>query len=180
MKQFNTAVILIIAVTLFASCSSAPKGSSSASDPRERFRDYLVPDPKADEVFRVLLTSDGYTVSQMKSQATIKRNEDPGGDMYMCDEMKRLDKIDEVREGIVSIWLYPDSGKIMKVRPQKPTYLLEIDKIITEDIQRWSFSFPKKYIEPTKLDIKFKVVLRKKQSDEEIMKEVQGKLRENQ
>ncbi len=68
----------------------------------------------------------------------------------------------------------------MKVRPQKPTYILEIDKIINEDIQRWSFVFPKKYIEPTKLDIKYRVVLRKRQSDEQILREVRKKMKEGQ
>lgn len=166
-------VIFVILPIFINSCSTAGKLG------REN-KDFLTPDAEAEETFRVLLTSDNYVVSQMKYDDVIKRADDPGGDKYMCKELKKFDKIDVAREGVLSIWLYPDSGNIMKVRPQKPTYILEIDQIINEDIQRWTFEFPKKYIEPTKLDIKYRVVLRKRQSDDEIIKEVQEKMRETQ
>ena len=54
-----------------------------------------------------------------------------------------------------------------------------IDQILSDDIQRWSFEFPKKLIEPTKFDIKYRVVLRKKQSDKDIIKEVRDKMKES-
>ncbi|MCP4136267.1 MAG: hypothetical protein GY754_35180, partial [bacterium] len=76
------------------------------------------------------------------------------------------------REGVFTVWIYPDSGKLMQIRPQRSTFIIEADKLIMEDIQRWSFDFPKKVITPTKFDIKYRVVLRKKLSDKEILEEV--------
>jgi hypothetical protein len=64
----------------------------------------------------------------------------------------------------------------MKVRPKKLTYLMEIDKLIVEDIQRWSFQFPAKDVYPTQFDVRYRVILRKTLSDDEIMKEVRDKI----
>lgn len=131
-------------------------------------------------VFKVFLTSRKYIVVQTKYHNSIKQIVETDGDKYMCGEIRRLNKIDDVFEGTVSIFLFPDSGKVMKIRPKKSTYLLEIDKIITEDVQRWKFDFPGKVIKPTNFDIKYRVILKKEQSDDQIMKEVQDKLRESQ
>ena len=35
----------------------------------------------------------------------------------MTQELKKLNKIDDVRESVIRIWLYPDSGSLMKIRP---------------------------------------------------------------
>jgi hypothetical protein len=171
-------------IFIFTLCSiltiSCATGSKLGRTPSNREnKNFLKIDPESDELFRVLLTSDNYVVSQMKYNGVITRSSDPGGDKYITNELKRFDKIDEVREGIVRIWLYPDSGNIMKIRPQLPTYLLEIDQIISADIQRWSFQFPKKLIEPTKFNVKYRVVLRKNQSDSDIIKEVREKMKES-
>ena len=170
--------IFLLCTIFMISCATGAKFTRLPS--KRENKKFLNNDTKSDEVFRVLLTSDKYVVSQLKYNGVIKRSSDPGGDKYIKNELKKYDKIDEVREGIVRIWLYPDSGNIMKIRPQLPTYLLEIDQIISDDIQRWSFEFPKKLIEPTKFDIKYRVILRKKQTDDEIIKEVRDKMKESQ
>lgn len=144
---------------------------------KEDNEDFLKPDTKATEVFRVLLTSDEYKVIQLKYDKTIERVKDDGGDKYISSEIQKLDMIDEVRTGVVSVWLYPDSGRIMKIRSMRPTYFKEIDSLINDDIMRWNFIFPKKVIEPTKFDIYYRVVLTKKKSDEEIIKAVQEKMK---
>lgn len=141
-------------------------------------REFLEFEEKTRETFRVLLSSKHYIVSQLKYRSTIERVKDPGGDSYITDEVKKLNKIDEVREGLITLWLYPDSGNIMKVRPQRPTYILEIDRLLTEDIQRWNFKFPKTVVHPTKLDVRYRVILKKTISDEDILKEVQQKMRD--
>lgn len=176
---------LLLIVFSFGACRTAtttttPDNGEQKDSLSREDKKFLEIEPESSEVFRVLLTSDTYMVSQMKNEETIKRADDPGGDRYICDELKKNDKIDEVREGVIMLWLYPDSGGIMKVRPQKPTFLIEIDKLLTEDVQRWSFEFPKKYIEPTKLEIRYRVVLRKKQTDEEIIRDMRDKMRESQ
>ena len=171
-------IFILVTCSIFAiSCATGKKiGRIPAKRENKKF---LKIDSESNELFRVLLTSDNYVVSQMKYNGVIKRSTDPGGDKYITNELKKFDKIDEVREGIVRIWLYPDSGNIMKIRPQLPTYLLEIDQIISDDIQRWSFEFPKKLIEPTQFDVKYRVVLRKQQSDRDIIKEVRKRMQES-
>jgi hypothetical protein len=170
--------ITLLLVIAFCGCVSTKKfGDGPFVRENKKFLDVK---PEAEEVFRVLLTSDSYTVSQMKLENTIKRVDDPGGDKYMCEELRKLDKIDEAREGVISIWLFPDSGNIMKVRPQKPTYLLEVDKILNDDVQRWNFSFPKKIVDPTKLEIRYRVVLQKRQTDDDIIREVREKMHDQQ
>lgn len=144
---------------------------------KEENEEFLKPDKKATETFRVLLTSDEYKVVQLKYDKTMERVKDEGGDKYISSEIQKLDMIDEVRTGVVSVWLYPDSGRIMKIRSMRPTYFKEIDSLINDDIMRWNFVFPKKVIEPTRFDIFYRVVLRKKKSDEEIIKAVQDKIK---
>lgn len=104
---------------------------------------------------------------------------DPSGDAFVCDELSRYDKINEVRDAIITVSLFPDTGRIMKVRPKRLSALMEIDELIVEDIQRWTFTSPRKReVSPLRFDIHYRIVLRKKQSDEEIIKEVQEKLKE--
>jgi len=141
---------------------------------------FLQADDSAVELFRVLISSDRYDVSQMKFGKNIQRAQDPDGDKYISSELEKFNKIDEVVEGVLSIGLFPDSGRIMKIRPIKPTYLIEIDKLIGEDIRRWGFKFSGNIINPTTFNIKYRVVLRKQQSDDEIIREVQQKMLDKQ
>lgn len=182
MKRFI--LVLIPVFIFFASCVTPPKGKDAEKASLEQIKKdnekFLKgDDKKGSEIFRVLISSDEYTVSHLKFKDTISRTDDIGGDRYMTEEIKKLDKIEEVRTAEVSIWLFPDSGRVMKVRPKTPAYLVEIDKLINDDIQRWNFKFPKKVVEPTKFDVKYRIILRKKQSDEDIIKEVQQKLKES-
>lgn len=167
--------VLLIAIPGMLSCASTPE----AKDPVARANNEFLDGKDAEgEVFRVLVTSEKYEVVQLRYLDTIKRVDDPGGDKFICEELKKYDKIDEVREGRVSVWLFPDSGSVMKIRPVKLTYLVELDNIIVEDLQRWSFTFPKNVVEPTKFQVVYRFVLRKKLSDEEIMDEVREMIKE--
>jgi hypothetical protein len=173
MKRLITYVVAGIFAGTLISCSTIQV--ESMQDENQVFLEEDV--QNKNEVFRVLLSSDEYLVVQKHYPKSIKRSDDTSGDNYFREEISKLDKIDEVREGVAKVWLYPDSGKIMQVRLQS-TFLQEIDQIILEDIQRWSFSFPKKEIFPLKFDVKYRVVLQKKLSDEQIMKEVRDHLKE--
>jgi len=178
MIKLNSAYYFtLLFLTLILSCSTTFKETSSLSNIDKRF---LMISPETEELFRVILTSDKFLISQMRSFETINRNPDKKGDIKTSKELEKYNKIDEIREGIISIWLFPDSGKLMKVRPKKPTYLIEIDNIIINDIQRWIFNFPSGIVEPNEFEIKYRIILRKLQSDEDIMKEVREKiLKEN-
>jgi hypothetical protein len=130
------------------------------------------------EVFRVLMKADAYTVAQKFNAESIGRAKDDSGDQYFMTEIANLNKIDEVRHGIVGVWLYPDTGKLMQVRFLQSTYLRELDTMILDDIQRWTFEFPKKRIDPIKFNVHYKIVLEKKLSDEQIMDEVRQGIKE--
>jgi hypothetical protein len=166
--------VLIAAWSLRCATTADRPGGAAADDNRK-----FLEEVKGDgELFRVLYMSDKYVVKQMWGVESIKRTVDASGDTYMCNELKKHDKFNEIRESVISVWLYPDSGNLMKIRPKTPTFLFEIDRILLDDVQRWSFKFPKKYVTPTRFEIKYRVVLRKTLSDQEIMKELREKLQE--
>ena len=177
MRKLFYIFLAAIAAMQFISCKTA-----TIEDIRAQIKEdneaFLKPDKKAAEVFRVLLTSDEYKVIQLKNEKTMQRAKDEGGDKYISSEIQKLDMIDEARMGVISVWLYPDSGKVMKIRSQRPTYFTEVDSLLNDDIMRWNLVFPKKVIEPTRFDIVYRVVLSKKQSDEEIIKAVQDRMKE--
>jgi len=174
MKYFISQITILMFISLSLSCAGIQEKELKV-DPNEEF---LKKDPAAEEVFRVLISSDRYAVSQMRNYDTIRRVPDPGGDRFISSEVGKYDKINEAREATVKICLYPDCGRLIKVRPIELTYLVEIDNLIIEDIQRWTFSFPGRVITPSSFDIKYRVVLQKKQTDEEIMREVREDLRQ--
>lgn len=180
MRKFKNKNILLIigavCIVMATGCSSLQNSGKSTVD---EHTDFLTKNPSSRELFHVLISSDRYDVAQMRSEATILRKEDKGGDAFISSELVKLNKIDKVCEGVFSVWLYPDSGRLMKIRTQLPTYLTEVDGLLTDDIQRWTFTFPVKRVEPTKFDIRYRVVLKKTMKDEDIIKEIQDKMRES-
>jgi len=177
MRKLPYIILIGCLMVLLASCKTVTV-EEIRSKMTDENADFLKPDKNSTEVFRVLLTSGEYKVIQLKNQTTIVRANDEGGDKYMSSEIQKLDMIDEARIAVISVWLYPDSGKVMKIRSQRPTYFKEVDALLNDDIMRWNFQFPKKVVEPAKFDIIYRVVLSKKQSDEEIIKAVQERMKE--
>jgi hypothetical protein len=147
---------------------------------KDEHRDYLQPDANADEAFRVLVISDRYDFIQLKYHDQFKRTVDADGDKGTSAKLKEYDKIDETCEGVLSVWLFPETGKIMRIRPKTLAPIAEINSLIVEDLKRWTFEIPGEKIEQNTFDIKYRVVLRKLQSDEEIMKEVQEKIKKDE
>jgi signal recognition particle subunit SEC65 len=177
--SIRSIILPLIVVSFMISCATQQKKTPDkpATDENALFLK-AVPESR-EEIFRVVLQSDRYEVAQMSNVETIVRSPDKSGDQYISEELAKYDKINEVREAILSIWLYPDTGRIMKVRPKRLAALREIDELLVDDVQRWEFTSPRKReIYPTKFDIHFRIVLRKKQSDEEIIKEVREKMKE--
>ncbi len=173
-NMFSVLSIIIMACSMIHACKTVESGRQAKSE-HEKF---LEAEKGQGELFRVLYMSDSYKVKQMWGVDSIFRNPDPGGDSYMCNELKKHDKFEEVKESVVSVWLYPDSGALMKIRPKEPTFLFEIDRLILEDIQRWTFKFPQKTVTPSKFDVRYRVVIRKTLSDQEILKDLQESLKE--
>jgi hypothetical protein len=168
-------IIFFVLLTLLACSTTAVKDKedSFAQDNKK-----FLEEKGGNELFRVLITPDSYQVVQLHFQGKIIRNNDESGDKYILEEAAQYNQIDEAREGIVTVWLFPDSGGIMKIRPTQLTFLVELDNLIVQDLQRWTFSFPEKTVEPTKFDVKYRIVLRKKLSDEEIMQQIREKIKD--
>lgn len=179
MKRLLIILPALFIIPMLMSCQTAAVKDSTDSIKKDN-EEFLKGDKKGTETFRVLLSSDEYRVVQLRNEKTIERVPDDGGDRYMQSEMEKHDMIDEVRTGVVTVWLFPDSGAINKIRSQRPTNFTEIDSLINDDIMRWSFRFPKKVIEPTRFDIIYRVVLRKKLTDEQILNSVQERMKEGE
>jgi hypothetical protein len=171
-------VITLFFILIISGCKTITK-----EIPVDEYAAYLKPDIEANEAFHVLIISNRYDFSQMKYQDKIKRSDDADGDNVISSKLKEYDKIDEISEGVLTVWLYPETGKIMKIRPKTLASIAEINSLIVEDLKRWNFELKEQKksdkkddkIEPNTFDIKYRVVLRKLQSDEDIMKEVQEK-----
>jgi hypothetical protein len=175
-KTILSACLILSAFCCLLSCATA--GGTKLDSDNRRFLESDFTRGEDKETFRVVIMSDTYKVVQTDHQDTMEREKDLGGDRYICDELKKYDKIDEAREGMYHISLFPDRGTLMKVRPHKPMNLIELDNLILDDLQRWTFRFPRKTIQPNNLFIKYRIVLRKKQTDAQIFKEVEKKMQE--
>ena len=173
-KKHALVVMAFVGLAALLSCASADEIRIDSAN--KKFLDAPFEKGENKETFRVLIMSNKYTVVQTDHQDTMERDKDPGGDKYICDEIRKYDKIDESREGMYHISLFPDRGTLMKVRPYKPMNLIELDNLIIDDLQRWTFKFPKKTIQPNNMYIKYRIVLRKKQTDAQIIKEVEKKM----
>jgi hypothetical protein len=167
-------LFFITIIVIVVSCTTPVEKKSDPNYEEFLVANFIKGEDK--ETFRVLISSDTYAVVQTDYKDTIQREHDPGGDRYICDEIKKYDKIDEMREGLYHVSLYPDRGTLRKVRPYKPLNLIELDSLVIEDIQRWTYKFPRKVIQPYSFYIKYRAVLRKKQTDEQIIKEVQKRM----
>lgn len=179
MKIYKTALLFASLLLFFAVIQSCKVTQVSEVEQKEdKNKEFLAPDKDARDLFHVLLSSDGYIISQMNLHEIIERLPDKGGDQYMSEEIKKFDIIDEQKEAVIKVWLYPDlPGRIMKIRPQMPAYLLEVDELLTDDVQRWNFKFPRSYVSPTQFTIKYRIILRKKKSDKEILKDIKDLMR---
>jgi len=124
------------------------------------------------EVFRVFISSDSYLRKQLDSFNTIQMKQDDLGDKGSSADLKKFDKIDYKLKAILKLELYPDTGGISRVRFASPSGLGEIDKIISDDITRWEFKFPKKVVSPRNFTVTYMVLLQKKISREDAIKEL--------
>jgi hypothetical protein len=145
----------------------------------DQYKGFFKPDEDATEVFRVLILSDRYESSQMKFQDKLVKIDDKEGDKAISDRLREYDKIDETCDGVLTVSLY-NTGKIMKIRPKILAPISEVNSLIVEDLKRWNFKFADSVKEPNSFDIKYRVVLRKIQSDEDIMKEVMEKAKKEE
>ncbi len=123
-----------------------------------------------EEVYRVFVTSDGYTRKQIAFPESITLKEDKAGDQAIADEIKRFDMVNSLQEGQIRVELYPTTGKFYRVRQAKPSIMKETDRIMSDDITRWQFQFPKNQIIPKDFHVSYQVLLRRKITREQALK----------
>ena len=172
MKRLFLFCVLCGAAASVLSCSVQRTPEDTMLADNEAFMN--APAASANEVFRVLMLSDSYRVTQVSAKETISRVEDKGGDQFMLEDLTKSDKINEAREAVYTVSLYPDTGRIYQIRPKRLANLIEVDHIIVQDLQRWNIVHPagkKSQVSPIKFDVRYRVVLRKKMTDEAILQE---------
>lgn len=125
---------------------------------------------EAEEVFRVFVTSDGYSRRQLGHSENVSIKEDSGGDQSIADEFRKFDMVNSLQEGQIRVELYPTTGKFYRVRQSKPSIMKETDKIMSDDVTRWQFVFAKNEIQPKDFRISYQVLLRKKITREQALK----------
>jgi hypothetical protein len=76
---------------------------------------------------------------------------------------------------MIKIWLFPDRGTIMKIRPHKLIAFQDVLELIYVDIRRWDFQFYRG-IYPLQMLIKYRVVLRKTVSDDQVIDRIQKRM----
>lgn len=123
-----------------------------------------------EEVFRVFVTSDGFTRKQIAFNENISVKEDLAGDQAIAEEFRKFDMVNSLQEGQIRVELYPTTGKPYRVRQSKPSIMKETDKIMSDDITRWQLQFAKTEIVPKDFRVSYQVVLRKKITREQALK----------
>lgn len=123
-----------------------------------------------EEVFRVFVTSDGFTRKQLTFSENISVKEDLAGDQAIADEFRKFDMVNSLQEGQIRVELYPTTGKFYRVRQSKPSIMKESDKIMSDDITRWQFQFARTEIVPKDFRVSYQILLRKKITREQALK----------
>jgi hypothetical protein len=137
----------------------------------EAMRDaFFAREVENEEVYRVFVTSDGYTRKQVAFPENITMKEDKAGDQAIAEEIKKFDMVNSLQEGQIRVELYPTTGKFYRVRQAKPSIMKETDRIMSDDITRWQFQFPKNQIVPKDFHVSYQVLLRKKITREQALK----------
>ena len=148
--------------------ASASMPSSSDIDAmREAF---FAREPEPQEVFRVFVTSDGYTRKQIAFHENITVIPDPYGDQAIAEDFRKFDMVNSLQEGQIRVELYPSTGKFYRLRHGKPSIMKETDRIMSDDTTRWQFKFLQRQIIPKDFHISYQVLLRKKITREQALK----------
>ncbi len=167
MKKYFLTIAISAATVMFASCSTTPP-KQEVTDKHSAVREeFFSRKTDSDVVFRLFATSSSIQRDQVRYQDSITLVEDKAGDDGLLEQIKRYDIVDMAAEGEILVELYPDSGSFYRLRQIRPSEIVEIDKLMAQDITRYRFTFPKKTIMPSRFHIIYKVQLEKKLTREE-------------
>ena len=142
MKKLLFLYIVTMILGSILSCKTIHKKDSDLIESEIKEKDPFLDaiDVSDSELFRVKITTTEYKIKQIRHFDKIQRVEDEKGDKEVIKKVKKYQGIIQIeRIGIAELWLYPDTGKPMRIRIKKTTGLQEFDLLINEDLTRWRF-----------------------------------------
>ncbi|MDH5721379.1 MAG: energy transducer TonB [Spirochaetia bacterium] len=181
----NIKIILL----LFTALSVMFCGSTQIKDEKKeipenilKFYEGFFGEPVDEEkAFRVFCSSGYYERRQLNSFEILEIKNDAEGDHLAAEDLKEYDKVDFFGKAVVKIELYPDTGTLSRVRFLRSSGISELDRIISEDITRWKFSFLIENKEddeiPEQFLVEYAVLLEKKISRDEAVEELKKYVR---
>ena len=81
---------------------------------------------------------------QLSYLSEISFKDDKAGEHEVCKELLKYNKIDFEGEAIIKLELHHETGQIFRVRWIRSSGISELDKLIADDITRWTFEFKDK------------------------------------
>ncbi|MDX1961081.1 MAG: hypothetical protein SFU98_21105 [Leptospiraceae bacterium] len=131
--------------------------------------DFQKPSTDANEMFRVMISSEGYQLRQIRATDKIRRKPDEGGDKFMVEEILKFNKIDRIDDGTVIVKLNSKTGKVENINFRRIPRIFDLAKYIQNDATRWTLEH-KKEENPdiTKFIVSYVIVLKKELSDNEV------------
>ena len=171
-KQSMFKLLVCIFILGLLSCKKSPLHKNNAEiTQKEIFNQFEDEEFHGNELFRMFVSSEQY----IRKQAKVKQimiEYDPQGDLKFQNEIRHYNKINFKAKARLKIMLHEDTGTLSRIRFVRSSGISELDKIIADDITRWSFSFPNEKIEPTLFEVSYYIFLKNEISREEAKEEL--------
>jgi hypothetical protein len=120
------------------------------------------------EAFRVIMSSDGYSVRQIRGGSHMRRKPDLEGDKVIIEDINQFNKVNMVDDGLMIVKLNSKTGKLENVNFYKRIPRIhDLAKIMQNDVTRWVLEHKSEEPVMTKFLVTYYIVLQKKQSKEE-------------
>jgi hypothetical protein len=131
---------------------------------------FRLPSKDPGEMFRVIISGDGYQLRQIRGASLMRRKPDPGGDQLMIEDVSKYDLIDKVDDGLMVTKLNSKTGKLENVNFYKRMPRIhDLAKIMQNDSTRWVLEHkPDQDPAITKFYTTYYIVLQNKKSRDEV------------
>ncbi len=130
-----------------------------------------------DELFRVVVSSDFYKIRQIRQTENIKRKPDLGGDSFIMEELQKYNKKDFTDDGIISVKINANTGKIETANTERNTRIQQLLKIIQGDSTRWVLEHKSEKPLIIKYNIVYNIILSNKSNREQIKEDLKKEVK---
>lgn len=139
----------------------------------EEYSNRFENDPRVDgEVFRVFVSSDFYRLKQTAAEGKVSIKLDEPGNENFSKVLQQFDKIDWASDAVIKVELYPDTGRLSRLRFVRPSGIGELDQMISDDVTRFVFQFKNDVVEPRQFTIHYYIMLNNKVSRKQAIEEL--------